>query len=94
MKRLPIGISDFKELIENDYLFADTTPMIGEIYREQSKILLITRPRRFGKTLNMSMLGLFVMFLPIQVILPGFISEYDFHYSSISSFLKACPVLA
>ena len=59
MKRLPIGISDFKELIENDYLFADTTPLIGEIYREQSKILLITRPRRFGKTLNMSMLGSF-----------------------------------
>ena len=59
MKRLPIGISDFKELIENDYLFADTTPMIGEIFREQSKILLITRPRRFGKTLNMSMLGYF-----------------------------------
>lgn len=59
MKRLPIGISDFKELIENDYLFADTTPMIGEIYREQSKILLITRPRRFGKTLNMSMLSYF-----------------------------------
>ncbi|MFW6262513.1 MAG: AAA family ATPase [Thermotogota bacterium] len=59
MKRLPIGISDFKELIENDYLFADTTPLIGEIYREQSKILLITRPRRFGKTLNMSMLRYF-----------------------------------
>src|SRR6056297_172492 len=59
MKRLPIGISDFKELIENDYLFADTTPMIGEIFREQSKILLITRPRRFGKTLNMSMLFYF-----------------------------------
>jgi len=59
MKRLPIGISDFKELIENDYLFADTTPLIGEIYREQSKILLIARPRRFGKTLNMSMLGSF-----------------------------------
>jgi len=59
MKRLPIGISDFKELIENDYLFADTTPFIGEIYREPSKILLITRPRRFGKTLNMSMLGSF-----------------------------------
>src|SRR6056297_3343110 len=59
MKRLPIGISDFKELIENDYLFADTTPLIGEIYREPSKILLITRPRRFGKTLNMSMLFYF-----------------------------------
>jgi len=59
MKRLPIGISDFKALIENDYLFADTTSLIGEIYREPSKILLITRPRRFGRALNMSMASLF-----------------------------------
>jgi hypothetical protein len=59
MKRLPIGISDFKELIENDYLFADTTKMISDIYRETAKIILLTRPRRFGKTLNMSMLSYF-----------------------------------
>ena len=59
MKRLPIGISDFKELIENDYIFADTTEMIGDIYRETAKIILLTRPRRFGKTLNMSMLSYF-----------------------------------
>ena len=59
MKRLPIGISDFKELIENDYIFADTTGMIGDIYRETAKIILLTRPRRFGKTLNMSMLSYF-----------------------------------
>jgi hypothetical protein len=59
MKRLPIGISDFKNLIENDYLFADTTNMIEEVYHETAKIILITRPRRFGKTLNMSMLSYF-----------------------------------
>src|SRR6056297_1792015 len=59
MKRLPIGISDFKELIENDYYFVDTTQLIGDIYRESAKIALITRPRRFGKTLNMSMLRYF-----------------------------------
>ncbi|MFW6262680.1 MAG: AAA family ATPase [Thermotogota bacterium] len=59
MKRLPIGISDFEELVQNDYYFVDTTPMIGDIYRDGSKILLLTRPRRFGKTLNMSMLSYF-----------------------------------
>jgi len=59
LKRLPIGISDFKELIENEYIFADTTKMIGDIYRETAKIILLTRPRRFGKTLNMSMLSYF-----------------------------------
>src|SRR6056297_2740017 len=59
MKRLPIGISDFEELVQNDYYFVDTTKMIGDIYKDGSKILLLTRPRRFGKTLNMSMLSYF-----------------------------------
>ena len=59
MKRLPIGICDFKKLIENNYIFADTTRLIGDFYREAADILLITRPRRFGKTLNMSMLANF-----------------------------------
>src|SRR6056297_687122 len=59
MKRLPIGISDFEELVKNNYYFVDTTRMIGDIYRDGSKILLLTRPRRFGKTLNMSMLSYF-----------------------------------
>jgi len=59
MKRLPIGISDFEKLIKNDYYFVDTTKMIADVYREPSDIILITRPRRFGKTLNMSMLSYF-----------------------------------
>ncbi len=59
MKKLPIGISDFRELRENDYFFLDTSEFIGNIYREDAKSILITRPRRFGKTLNMSMLNYF-----------------------------------
>ncbi|HOO33685.1 MAG TPA: AAA family ATPase [Thermotogota bacterium] len=59
MKRLPIGISDFKKLIENNYYFVDTSSFIADIYREPADIALITRPRRFGKTLNMSMLRYF-----------------------------------
>ena len=59
MKRLPIGISDFEKLIQNEYYFVDTTKMIGDVYREPSDIILITRHRRFGKTLNMSMLSYF-----------------------------------
>jgi len=57
MKRLPIGISDFDELVKNDYYYVDTTRMIEDIYKDGSKILLLTRPRCFGKTLNMSMLN-------------------------------------
>jgi hypothetical protein len=58
--KLPIGISDFKELIEGKYIFADKTLLIKELIDDGAKVLLITRPRRFGKTLNMSMLYYFL----------------------------------
>ncbi len=59
MKKLPIGISDFRKLVENDYFFVDTSEFITDVYRESADTILITRPRRFGKTLNMSMLNYF-----------------------------------
>lgn len=55
-KPLPIGIEDFKEVIDLNYYFVDKTLMIKELFESQVKIDLFTRPRRFGKTLNMSML--------------------------------------
>ena len=58
-KLLPDGISDFKTLIENNYYYVDKTPFISEIGKNVGKTLLFTRPRRFGKTLNMSMLKYF-----------------------------------
>lgn len=58
-KLLPDGISDFKTLIENNYYYVDKTPFIREIGKNIGKSLLFTRPRRFGKTLNMSMLKYF-----------------------------------
>ena len=57
MKRLPIGIEDFKELIDKDCYYVDKTSFIPDIINE--KVALYTRPRRFGKTLNMSMLYYF-----------------------------------
>jgi hypothetical protein len=56
MKRLPIGISDFKELIESDFYFIDKSLFIKEIIEDSAKIILLPRPRRFGKTLNLTML--------------------------------------
>lgn len=53
---LPIGISDFAEMIEKKFYYVDKTPMIKELLDNQAKVTLFTRPRRFGKTLNMSML--------------------------------------
>ncbi|MCF7899804.1 ATP-binding protein [Candidatus Babeliales bacterium] len=59
LKNMPIGISDFKELIENNYYFADKSLFIKEIINAAAKVLLLPRPRRFGKTINLSMLKYF-----------------------------------
>ena len=59
IKKLPIGISDFKEIIENNYYYFDKTKFIENILEDGSKVKLFTRPRRFGKTLNISMLKYF-----------------------------------
>ncbi len=53
---LPIGISDFAEMIQKEFYYVDKTTMIKELLDNQAKVTLFTRPRRFGKTLNMSML--------------------------------------
>ncbi|WP_293671941.1 AAA family ATPase [uncultured Parabacteroides sp.] len=58
-KKLPIGISDYKELIEEDYYYVDKTNFIRQVIEEGSKITLLPRPRRFGKTLNLSTLRYF-----------------------------------
>src|ERR1700730_9053665 len=58
-KPLPIGISDFKELIDNGYAYVDKTLFIEEILEKGTKVALIPRLRRFGKTLNLSMLRYF-----------------------------------
>ena len=58
-KPLPIGIDDFKTIIEDDYYYADKTKMIESLLDDGARVTLFTRPRRFGKTLNMSMLNYF-----------------------------------
>ena len=58
-RAMPIGVDDFSELITKNYCFVDKTRFIREILEGHSKVTLITRPRRFGKTLNLSMLRYF-----------------------------------
>ena len=58
-KAIPVGIEDFKELIQDEYYYVDKTLLIDEMLMNKSKVTLFTRPRRFGKTLNMSMLKYF-----------------------------------
>ncbi len=58
-KNIGKGIDDFKKLITNNHYFVDKTLFIKEIVDNGSEVILLTRPRRFGKTLNMSMLKYF-----------------------------------
>jgi len=59
MKKLPIGTDDFKTIIDDDLYFVDKSLLIKDIINDSSLVKLITRPRRFGKTLNQSMLYYF-----------------------------------
>ena len=56
---MPVGIEDFKDLVAGHYYFIDKTRFIKELIDTQGKVTLITRPRRFGKTLSLSMLQYF-----------------------------------
>ena len=57
MKQISTGIEDFKTVIDNDYYYVDKTQLIADVF--SNAVMLYTRPRRFGKTLNMSMLYYF-----------------------------------
>lgn len=59
MKKLPIGIEKFEEFMSQDFYYVDKTRLIAELLQNWGKVNLFTRPRRFGKSLNMSMLKTF-----------------------------------
>ncbi len=59
MKKLNLGHSDFKDIIQNNNYFVDKSMLIEEVLNAQKAVLLLPRPRRFGKTLNLSMLKYF-----------------------------------
>ena len=59
MKKIPTGIKSFRKLREENYYFVDKTLMIKDFLDRGSEVTLVTRPRRFGKTINMSMLSEF-----------------------------------
>ena len=58
-KKLPIGIENFKEFSSEDFYYVDKTLFIKELLQNWGKVNLFIRPRRFGKSLNMSMLKCF-----------------------------------
>ena len=58
-KAVPVGIEDFERIINEDYYYVDKTMLIEELLINRAPVTLFTRPRRFGKTLNMSMIRYF-----------------------------------
>ena len=57
MKAIPTGVYDYRELKQENYYSVDKTLMIKDFLERKSKVTLVTRPRRFGKTINMSMMS-------------------------------------
>lgn len=96
MKRLPIGIEDFEKIRQEDYYYVDKTGMIGDVIRNGAEVTLFTRPRRFGKSLNMSMLEQFFslngrpeLFEGLQIMgEPELCQKYMGQYPVISLSLK------
>lgn len=58
-KKLPVGIDDFEKLCKEDFYYIDKTGLIRDLLNNWGEVNLFTRPRRFGKMLNMSMLKCF-----------------------------------
>ncbi|WP_394919139.1 AAA family ATPase [uncultured Robinsoniella sp.] len=80
LKKLPVGIDDFKKMILQEYYYVDKTLLIKELIDLKGEVNLFTRPRRFGKTLNMSMLQYFFeiseennkeIFSDLKIVLAG-----------------------
>lgn len=95
-KKLPIGIENFEKLRKNGFYYADKTGMIRELLQNPSEVTLFTRPRRFGKSLNMSMLKCFFeldgdkeIFKGLEIMEePGLCEEYMGKFPVISLSLK------
>ena len=95
-KRLPVGLENFEQIIKDNYYYVDKTGLISELIRNGGMVNLFTRPRRFGKTLNMSMLEYFFSIEGDKSILkdPKLCDEYMGKYPVISVSLKGINAAA
>lgn len=73
--KLPMGIENFEEVRTGGYYYIDKTGLIKDLLENPGKVNLFTRPRRFGKTLNMSMLKYFFEVDSDQTLLTGLIFQ-------------------
>ena len=100
-KKLPIGIDNFEKLCSEDFYYIDKTGLIRELLDNWGEVNLFTRPRRFGKTLNMSMLEQFFSLNGNKSIFDGLeisketalCEEYMGKYPVVSISLKGIDAL-
>lgn len=71
--KLPVGIDGFEKIRRNGFYYIDKTKLIEQLFSSWGEVNLFTRPRRFGKTLNMSMLKSFLRLVRIHLFSLGFI---------------------
>lgn len=90
MRRLPIGNDEFREIREQDYYYVDKTMLIADFLAAGDKVTLIARPRRFGKTLNMTMIR---EFFDINVDSEDIFQGLDIMKSEYSSQMNTRPVI-
>lgn len=74
-KMLPVGIDSFEKIRKTGFYYVDKTKLIEQLLQNWGEVTLFTRPRRFGKTLNMSMLKSFLKLEQIQRFLTIFIFQ-------------------
>jgi len=78
-KKLPVGIDNFNEIRQKGFYYIDKTNLICDLLNNWGKVNLFTRPRRFGKTLNMSMLGSFFEIGSDKTIFEGLAISREIH---------------
>lgn len=78
--KLPTGIDDFQKIRTNNYYYVDKTAVIEQVLENGSEVTLFTRPRRFGKSLNMSMMQCFFEAGQMQVSLKIYILQKTRNY--------------
>lgn len=78
--KLPVGIENFEEIRTAGFYYVDKTGLIRDLLENYGKVNLFTRPRRFGKTLNMSMLKYFLSMDTTEGFLMGWIFQEKRNY--------------
>ena len=80
LKKLPIGIENFEEMRREDFYYVDKSHVIEQLLTQWGKVNLFTRPRRFGKSLNMSMLQSFFEIGKDKTLFDGLVWMFMLQY--------------